>query len=171
VSEPRKWEYPFGWQSEAQPIAALIRLGALIPVTVFGNCAHPVPTHPAYAAQTGESETTCEDESHWSYGLMDLMSEHSPGGSDCNRASSFLLRPSDEAMADPLVREAIEHVLRVEADAHWNGAIDEAEPATLPESLTAIKASFDEMLARIGHPELEWSWGEGPQRREGGRRG
>ncbi len=107
ASEPRRFQYPFRWQSEAQPIAALIRLGALIPVTVFGD-----------------------GTDGWSYGLMDLMSEHSLAASDCNRADHFLLRPSDEAMADPRVREAIEDVLRSAADEEdW--PIDEARAATV----------------------------------------
>ena len=128
-NEPRRFRYPFGWQSAAQPIAALIRLGALIPVTVFGNCGHPVPTRPGIAIATGAAETECNDASHWNYGLADLMSEHSLAGSDCNRADHFLLRPSDEAMADPLVREAIDAVLQSVADEYWDGVVDEPEHA------------------------------------------
>ncbi len=123
ADQPRRFKYPFGWVSAAQPIAALIRLGALIPVTVFGNCEHPVPTRP------GAAETACNDQAHWAYGLCDLMSEHSLAGSDCNRADHFLLRPSDEAMADPVVREAIAAVLQSVADDYWDGVLDEPAPA------------------------------------------
>jgi len=42
---------------------------------------------------------------------MDRASVHTPGMSDCNRAIPFMLRPSDEAMADPAVREALLSVL------------------------------------------------------------
>ncbi len=58
-------------------IADLIRSGALVPVQVFGTeCSHNPP----------------ED---FSFGLCDRFSTHTPGGSDCNRAEYFLLRPND----------------------------------------------------------------------------
>lgn len=61
-------------------IADLIRSGALIPVQVYGTeCAHD----------------ECDNPRHDGFGLSDRFSRHSPGGSDCNRAEFFLLRPND----------------------------------------------------------------------------
>lgn len=61
-------------------IGDLIRSGALVPVAVFGTeCAHE----------------GCEDETHDGFGLCDRFSRHTPGGSDCNRAEFFLMRPND----------------------------------------------------------------------------
>ncbi len=79
-------------------LAEMVRSGLLLPVQVFGGpetcqkCGHDVP---------------------WTYGLCDRFTEHSPGGSDCNRAEPFLLRPSDAAMDDPELRAAIDHVIGV----------------------------------------------------------
>lgn len=69
-------------------IADLIRSGALIPVAVYGGCGHPEPL-------PGHPNRTCDEDEHFSWGLSDRFSRHSPGGSDCNRAEFFLLRPND----------------------------------------------------------------------------
>lgn len=72
----------------ASRIAELIRSGALIPVDVYGGCGHPDPL-------PGYPERTCDEDDHLSYGLCDRFSQFAPGGSDCNRAQFFLLRPND----------------------------------------------------------------------------
>ena len=79
-------------------IASLIESGDLIPVLVFGSCGHP------------ERGTTCEDPEHWSFGLCDEFTVHSPAGSGCNRAEGFIFRPSDAAMGDRAVSAAIARV-------------------------------------------------------------
>ena len=84
--------------TSAEQLAGLVRSGALIPVMVFGTedcCKHG-------------SAADCESTG---YGLCDRFSHHAQAGSDCNRADFFLLRPSDEAMGDPVLREAIQWVL------------------------------------------------------------
>jgi len=61
-------------------IADDIRSGALVPVAVFGgpsDCPH------------------CGKQVPWAFGLCDRFSKFTPGGSDCNRAEFFLLRPND----------------------------------------------------------------------------
>lgn len=145
-------------------IAGLIRTGALIPVAVFGNCDHPVPTSPEYAAQTGKTETTCGDESHWGWGLMDRVSEHSPAGSDCNRAVPYMLRPSDDAMQSVEVRAAILEVLDEMERADPELEPLHRQPGEKPRDV--LKEQLDATLARFGHPELEWTWGSGAQRRK-----
>jgi len=71
-------------------IAELIRSGALVPVQVFGSCGHPDPS-------PGWPNATCDEGEHFSFGLCDRFSTHTPGGSDCNRAEFYLLRPNDLA--------------------------------------------------------------------------
>lgn len=83
-------------------VAALIRSGALIPVEVFGSCGHPVGVDMRL--------DTCEDSDHWSYGLSDRASSFSVAGSDCNRATGFILRPSDELMGTKAIRDALVYV-------------------------------------------------------------
>lgn len=84
-------------------VARLIQHGFLIPVQVFGG---------------GDEE--------WSYGLSDRFSYHAPGGSDCNRAEFFLLRPSDQEMANPEVRRAIEGMLIEGEPPHLKDAVRDA---------------------------------------------
>jgi hypothetical protein len=98
-------------ETPGDQIARLIRSGYLIPVQVFGNCGHPV-TNEREGVYLGGQTFTCEQDEHWSYGLSDRVSTYAPAGSDCNRASFFVLRPSDELMtADPAVRAALREVL------------------------------------------------------------
>ena len=79
-----------------EAVAKMIRLGVLVPIAVFGtDCDHD----------------GCEDERHGSFGLMDRFSRHSPAGSDCNRAEFYMLRPSDDLMQGPLVKEALDEVI------------------------------------------------------------
>ena len=147
--------------SDEEALAALIRSGALIPVAVFGNCEHPVPTSSDYAAATGKRETTCEDESHWSWGLMDRSSEHSPAGSDCNRAIPYMLRPSDKAMHGPMVRKAIWEMLDEYERRDPEVQPLTGEPSDHEKALAEMKAQFDQVLADSGFPDLEWTWGRG----------
>ena len=42
------------------------------------------------------------------YGLCDKFTKHSPGGSDCNRARPFMLRPSDELMTPEILEKCKE---------------------------------------------------------------
>lgn len=87
-------------------LGALVKSGVLIPVQVFGGYNDPTdPDMTVYACPS------CNSELEWGYGLADRCSTHAPSGSDCNRAAFFLLRPSDAAMADPALREALEAVL------------------------------------------------------------
>lgn len=89
------------------PVYALVQLietGALVPVQVYGGCGHPDPS-------PGHPRATCNEDEHFSWGLMDRFSTHAPGGSDCNRAASFILRPSDNLMDDNAVRRALRRVL------------------------------------------------------------
>lgn len=77
-------------------VAKLILRGVLVPVQVFGTdecCEHTLgPNQVEDPVEAG-----CEAVGH---GLSDRASYHAPGGSDCNRAEFFLLRPSNEEMAD-----------------------------------------------------------------------
>lgn len=92
-------------------IADLIRSGALIPVQVFGG-----DTEGAGRAGV-EHCSNCGHEVPWSFGLSDRFSKWAPGGSDCNRAEFFLLRPNDLTFNDApvedleAIRAAIEEVL------------------------------------------------------------
>lgn len=91
-------------------IAELVRSGALVPVEVYGGCGHPDPL-------PGHPDRTCGSEDHFSWGLSDRFSKFAPGGSDCNRAVFFLLRPNDLAFGgakienEADIRAAIEEVL------------------------------------------------------------
>lgn len=90
--------------SSVAQIVALIESGDLIPVQVFGGM---------------ETCDGCHAEVEWGYGLCDRFSTHAPGGSDCNRAAFFLLRPSDAAMKDPAVRAALGAVLENPNEDLW----------------------------------------------------
>jgi hypothetical protein len=90
-------------------LATMVRDGILIPVQVFGGHSDPSDPHGNSDAVTCPA---CDAPLEWGYGLCDRMSTHAPAGSDCNRAAFFLLRPSDAAMADPALRDAIRAVLK-----------------------------------------------------------
>lgn len=84
--------------SDPELIAELLRVGDLIPVTVFGTdscCEHG-------------DHTDCKSTG---YGLCDRFTTLNVAGSDCNRANHFLLRPSDEAMDSPLLRQILDGIL------------------------------------------------------------
>lgn len=89
-------------------VIRLINNGMLIPVQVFGGHSDP-------SDKGGHSDAyncpKCGGELEWGYGVCDRFSTHAPGGSDCNRAIFFLLRPSDEAMNDPALRAALRAIL------------------------------------------------------------
>lgn len=92
-------------------IADLIRSGALVPVQVFGGDADK-------AGDTGTQHCQkCHADVPWGYGLCDRFSRFKPGGSDCNRAEFFLLRPNDlghqgaEVQDMEAIRTAIQEVL------------------------------------------------------------
>lgn len=86
----------------AERLAQLILDGDLLPIDVFG----------------GESSCRkCNAPVQWSFGLMDRFSEHSPAGSDCNRAGEFMVRPSDELMQSTEVIAAIKHVIDIGEEA------------------------------------------------------
>lgn len=70
-------------------LAEAIRAGELLPVVIFGTD---------------------------SYGVCDRFSTHSPGGSDCNRASGMLFRLSDEQMHNQEVLAAFYAVLDEEVE-------------------------------------------------------
>lgn len=76
----------------ATMLSTLIDNGWLLGVQVFGVddcCEHGDDPCPADG-----------------FGLCDNMNQHSPGGSDCNRAERFLMRPHDLLMTNE-VAEAI----------------------------------------------------------------
>jgi hypothetical protein len=83
-----------------------------VPVQVYGGCAHPVE----FEGRTVRClDGFCDT---WGFGLCDRFSRYTPGGSDCNRAEFFLLRPSDLDSSNGLsdedlavIREALEEVL------------------------------------------------------------
>lgn len=82
-------------------LRALVDDGWLLGVGVFGDescCLHgdPVPEG-VDCPVTG-------------FGLCDNMNEHSPGGSDCNRAERFLMRPHDDLMVTTIY-DAIKETL------------------------------------------------------------
>lgn len=89
-------------------LVTLVKNGTLIPVQVFGGHSDPKDPH---GDNDGITCPMCHEPLAWDYGLCDRMSTHAPSGSDCNRAAFFLLRPSDAAMADPALREALRSVL------------------------------------------------------------
>jgi hypothetical protein len=99
---------------DSQAIARLILTGALIPIDVFGGHSDPKD-------KMGHSDADncpiCGGDLEWGYGLCDKFSRHAPGGSDCNRAVKFMLRPSDDAMDSLEVRAALRAV--VEDEEHW----------------------------------------------------
>jgi hypothetical protein len=109
-------------------IKNLIRSGALIPVQVFGTnecCEHGSMGAGQDCPSTG-------------FGLCDRFSSHAPGGSDCNRAEFFLLRPSNEVMADPSIRAALEEVIDED-----DKEVEARRSTVLPESTKADALSRD----------------------------
>ena len=83
-------------------LADAILSGLLIPVMVFGTnecCEHGI---------SADENPACHSSG---YGICDQISTHAPGGSDCNRAYNFLLRPNDEAMNSVAVEAALLAVL------------------------------------------------------------
>lgn len=77
----------------ASRLAEMIRAGDLLPVQTFG-------------AENAECPK-CGHEWEDGYGLMDRFSEHTPAGSDCNRAVEFIMRPTDDLMKSAEVTAAI----------------------------------------------------------------
>jgi hypothetical protein len=89
-------------------VARAILSGDLIPIMVFGTdecCEH---------GPDAEDNRDCRSTG---FGLCDRFSKHAPGGSDCNRANHYMLRPSDALMDDAEVQAALDAVLERNSDA------------------------------------------------------
>lgn len=87
--------------SLAGVVALLIREGHMIPVEIFGAAGENAETHCSCGKELPE----------WGYGVSDRFSTHAPGGSDCNRADVYMLRPSDALMETTEIKAALRDVL------------------------------------------------------------
>lgn len=67
-----------------EAITTLVNEGWLMGVAVFGG------------------DPADDPENEWSFGLCDRFGPHTPGGSDCNRAAPFIVRPHDDLMTPEL---------------------------------------------------------------------